>query len=165
MDRPTLVGRHRFKCDRAPGGGHPLPYAVREVRQGLVAPLLVSCDVQKDSRPFSQLGTGDEIDDELERPERFSLTPYEQARVIAVYVEHRPSQVGPLRVSQSRCDRDPHFGYEFVEDTRSDLHHIRGSFQERDADAGGFATDAENPCFAPANDVDLDFPGVCAELF
>ncbi len=100
MDDPALVGGHGLEGYGAAAGGDPAGDLLGQVGEGLVAPLLVSSDVDEDAHALLHAAGGDEGGEELEGAQRLAAASYEEAGIVAVDVEHGASDVVAVGVPE-----------------------------------------------------------------
>ena len=165
VDDTALIGRHGLQGDGPARGGDALRHVKRHVGQGLITPLLVPLDINKEVRPRLEPPADDDPDQKLETPERLATAPDEKSRVITLYLEYWPSKVGPLRLFEAHDDRHPELRHQAVKDLGRRLHQVGGLVQQGYPNPGGLATNAQDSRLADANDVYFDLAAFCVELF
>ena len=127
-------------------------------------PLLVSLDVHSEIGPGLDPSPHDAPDHELQAPEGFAAAPYEQAGVVALYVEDWATDVVPLDAPEVHDRRDAELIDKLPQHLAGGCHNVRRALQNRDTDASGLATDAQDTSLALANDVYFDLAALDVEL-
>ena len=132
-----------------------------EVPEGLVAPLLVSGDVDEDADALLHDAGGDEGGEELEPAEGLAAASYEKAGVVAVDVEHGAADLVVVGVPEHHGHLRAREGDDILEYLGRDGHDVGGLFEDGDAYPGGLGADSEYAGLAVANDVDFDVLALC----
>ena len=164
MDYAALVRRHRLEGDSSAGGRDAIADATCEIGHSAVASLLVPRHVEKQTDPIFDLPRGYESHQVLEGSQCLSTPPNEQTGVFTVDVEHRAADVLQVRVLEVNDRVDSKLRYQGLQDAGRNPDDVRGSLQQRHADLGWLASNAEDAGLAAANDVYFDFRALCVEL-
>ena len=164
MHDSPFVGRHGFEADGVSGVHDPLRNAAGHVGQSLVSSLLVAFDIHLKVRVDAQLLADHVLDQELERFQGFAPAADEQPGIVALDIERRAAEVFFVGLGQRRNHIDSEQRDDLVENLCGRCHDIGRSVEQRYSHLGGFAADAQNAGFAPANDVYFDLCALCVEF-
>ncbi len=162
VDDAAVGGGHGFEADAGAVVDGALGHALGEVAQLPLAPLPVLLDVDYDACGAGLALVEDEVGDELERAERFAAPPDEEARVVALDVDHgRLARFGG-------ADRGRGVDVERVEEALDDVEGLACKAavvaDEANADGGGLGADAKDARASGVKNVDLDFVAADAEF-
>ena len=164
MDGAPLIGGHRFQGDGDAGSGHPLGHTFGHIGQGLVAPRLISRNVDEQPNPLAESLAGEEADQELKGPESLPPAADKKPRVVSIDVEDRPPHVLSIRMLEADYRRDPHLPDEVLQNLRGRSDQVGWSLKECDADLCKLDSDAQNTGLPSANDVYFDVHALGVEF-
>ena len=137
--------------------------ALCEVGQGVVAPLLVAFHVQHEVDALADLAPGDELDHELQRAQRLASAAYEQAGVVAGYLEDW-ALVLALGLAQAHHGGHAQVGEDLLQNLGGHRHQLGSLFEQGDPYPGRLASYSHEAGLAAANDVYFYFRALCVEL-
>jgi len=165
VNDPSLVGGHGLQDDGTPGGGHPVRHSQGQIAQRTSPVLLVLLNVQNDPALMLRcLLAPDEVDHELQSPQRLPPAADEQPRIVPGDLDENRSRVVLGHLPDGGAGADAHA-------RQKPVHHPNGLAgqtatvgQPSDPHLGLLSAQAKKAGLPAANDLDFDLLAVGVEL-